>query len=55
METLILALINDLLLEHGAEKGITNSSYDGDNDSGSIAFDFDGKSFIINNKSVKEI
>lgn len=54
-ELILISHINDLLQEYGATKDITNVSYDGDNDSGSTVFDFNGKSFIISDKSIKEL
>jgi hypothetical protein len=54
-ETEIIDIINELFQERGPQHGITESSYDGDNDSASVAFNYKGDTFLISSEDIDNI
>jgi hypothetical protein len=52
-ETRIIDALAQLVQEHGAAQGLTKCTYDGDNNSASMAFTYGGESWIISSNDVE--
>lgn len=53
-EVCIIDALAQLIGQHGAEFGLTKSSYDGDRNSSSVVFTYGGQSWLISSADVEE-